>query len=198
MIQLMGEKMPKGNIMVTNLYHAGKSMQILGLGCLRIDYCSKGCILYYNENSNKSITNKTNIYMTINRSEVEKKISVKKMWYFPLIPRLKRLYSSIAIASHMMHFDRLHLEFSQNPKNVRLRLYAYGFNPFTQYGKIILTSYNLPPMMCMKREFMFLTILISSPSNPKHKIDPIIDELCTLWDDDILTDDILTYDVSLR
>ncbi|RDY03277.1 hypothetical protein CR513_13154, partial [Mucuna pruriens] len=38
---------------------------------------------------------------------------------------------------------------------------------------------------------------IQSPSNPKHKIDvylqPLIDELCMLWNDGILT-----YDVSLR
>jgi len=51
--------------------------------------------------------------------------------------------------------------------------------------------------MCMKREFMFLTVLIPGPSNPKHKIDvflqPLIDELCSLW-----TKGTLTYDVSLR
>jgi len=73
------------------------------------------------------------------------------------------------------HFDR----------NVRLGLCAYGFNPFGKYGKnyscwsIILTPYNLPPSMYMKREFIFLTILVLSPSNPYHKIDvflqPLID-----------------------
>jgi len=44
---------------------------------------------------------------------------------------------------------------------------------------------------------MFFTVLISSPSNPKHKIDmflqPLIDELCSLW-----TEGTLTYDASLR
>lgn len=38
---------------------------------------------------------------------------------------------------------------------------------------------------------MFLTVLILGSSNPKHKIDmylqSLIDELCTLWNDDILT-----------
>jgi len=51
--------------------------------------------------------------------------------------------------------------------------------------------------MCMKREFMFLIVLIPGPSNPKHNIhvflQPLIDELCILW-----TEGILTYDVSLR
>ncbi|RDY04953.1 hypothetical protein CR513_11257, partial [Mucuna pruriens] len=87
MVQLMGETMPEGNKMVTNLYHARKS-------------------------------------------------------YFPLISRLKRLYSSITTTSHMRwhsdnerdlallchpsdveawkHFDRLHPKFSKDLRNVRL------------------------------------------------------------------------------
>jgi len=81
----------------------------------------------------------------------------------------------------------MHPEFSQDPINVILGLCAYGFNPFGQYEKsyscwpIILTPYNLLLSMCMKREFMFLTILIIGHSNPKHKIDvflqSLIDEL---------------------
>ena len=62
---------------------------------------------------------------------------------------------------------------------------------------IILTPYNLPPGMCMKREFMFLIVLIPGPSDPRHKIDvylqPLIDDLCTLWNDGIPT-----FDVSLK
>ncbi|RDX73944.1 hypothetical protein CR513_46369, partial [Mucuna pruriens] len=183
MVQLMGEIMPKGNIMVTNLYHARKSVQNLGLGCLSIYCCPKGCMLFYNENSNNTITKcfacKTDRYMTTNRRGVEKKTIVKKMWYFPLIPRLKILYSSIGTTSHMRdptflchpsngevwkHFDRLHPEFSQDHMNVILRK-SYSCWP------VILTLYNLPPEICIKREFIFLIVLIPSPSNPKHKID---------------------------
>jgi len=101
------------------------------------------------------------------------------------------------------HFDIMHPDFSQNPRNVGLGLCADGFNPFGQYGKsyycwpIIPTPYNLPPSMCMKREFMFLIILVPGPSNTEHKIDvflhPLIHDLCTLW-----TERKLTYDVSLR
>ena len=75
------------------------------------------------------------------------------------------------------HFDRMHLEFSQDPRNVRLGLCSDGFSLFGQFGKtyscwlIILTLYNLPPGICKKREFMFLTVQIPSPSNPRHKID---------------------------
>ncbi|RDY05068.1 hypothetical protein CR513_11131, partial [Mucuna pruriens] len=109
-IQLMDEMMPKGNIML----HI----------CIRLGNQCKIWIWI----------------MTINRRGVEKKISFKKIYYFPLIPRQKRLHSSIATTSHMRwhnknqkdpgvlchpsdgesckHFDRLHLEFSQDPRNM--------------------------------------------------------------------------------
>ena len=49
----------------------------------------------------------------------------------------------------------------------------------------------------MTREYMFLTLIIPGPSNPKGKIDvylqPLIDELKLLWDEGIPT-----YDASLR
>ncbi|RDY01445.1 hypothetical protein CR513_15216, partial [Mucuna pruriens] len=179
MVQLMGEIMPKGNKMVTNLYHARKLVQNLGFGCLRIDCCLKGCMLYYYENSNKSITKcfvcKINRYMTNRRGDLT----------FLCHP---------SDGESWKHLDKLHPKFSQDLRNVRLGLCVDDFNPFGQYEK---TLYNLPLGMCMKREFMFLIVLIPGPSNPKYKIDvylqPLVDELLTLWNDGILT-----YDVSLR
>ncbi|KAL0374145.1 UNVERIFIED_CONTAM: hypothetical protein Sradi_3330200 [Sesamum radiatum] len=50
---------------------------------------------------------------------------------------------------------------------------------------IILTPYNLPLGMCMSSEYMFMTMVIPSPSNPKHLIDIylelLIKELQNLW-----------------
>ena len=94
-------------------------------------------------------------------------------------------------------------KFAQDPHNVRLRLCTNGFNPYDQSDKVyscwlvILTLYNLPPWICMKREFMFLTIIIPGPSNLKSKIDvymePLIDDLKMLWNEGVVT-----YDMSLR
>jgi len=104
MVQFMGNPMPKNNTMVGNFYQAKRLVQKLGLGCLKIDCCPNGCMLCYKENSDKSITNfffcKSDRYLTINRRGIEKKFPIK-MWYFPLIPRLKRSYSSMATAFHM-------------------------------------------------------------------------------------------------
>src|SRR4051812_12693533 len=45
--------------------------------------------------------------------------------------------------------------------------------------------YNLPPEMCMKRNYMMMSLLISGPKGPKNGIDvylqPLIEELKELW-----------------
>ncbi|XP_052198317.1 uncharacterized protein LOC127805607 [Diospyros lotus] len=153
-----------------------------------------------------------------------KEIPFKRMWYLPLIPRLQRIYASTITASNMRwhyenrrefgvlshpsddeawkYFDRTHPDFSTDPRNVRLGLCADGFTPYGQSGRpyscwpVIVTPYNLPPGLCLKREFMFLTVIIPGPSNPKSKIDvflqPLIDELKLLWHEGVLTYDIST------
>jgi hypothetical protein len=78
-----------------------------------------------------------------------------------------------------------------------------GFNPFglfaTPYSStpVILTIYNLPPGMCMRPEFMFLSTYISDPNSSGCNIDvclqPLIDELTQLW-----SSETLTYDVSRK
>jgi len=119
------------------------------------------------------------------------------MWYLPLAPRLQRLYSSPATARNMKwhfenvpekgvlihpsdreawkHFDRTYPNFAAEPRNVRLGLCSDGFSPFNMSGRpyscwpVIVTPYNLPPSMCMKEEYMFLTIIIPGRKNPKEK-----------------------------
>ncbi|KAL0461256.1 UNVERIFIED_CONTAM: hypothetical protein Slati_0013200 [Sesamum latifolium] len=75
------------------------------------------------------------------------------------------------------HFDQSYPDFAVESRNVRLALWTDGFAPHGQYGRtysywpVILTPYYLPPKMCMKPEYMFLTMVISGPSNPKRRID---------------------------
>ena len=56
-----------------------------------------------------------------------------------------------------------------------------------------MTPYNLPPGMCMKDVFMFLTVLYPGPRNPKGRIDvflqPLISELNQLWEMGVQTYD---------
>ncbi|KAL0372098.1 UNVERIFIED_CONTAM: hypothetical protein Scaly_0891400 [Sesamum calycinum] len=133
--------------------------------------------------------------------------------YLPITPRLQRLYASNTTAEYMSwhathetengvmchpsdaeawkYFDDTHPDFAIEPRNVRLGLCADGFAPNGQYGKsyscwpVIITPYNLPPGMCMKPKYMFLSLIIPGPANPKRLIDvylqPLIEELVQLW-----------------
>ncbi|GKD43159.1 hypothetical protein Tco_1267804 [Tanacetum coccineum] len=50
---------------------------------------------------------------------------------------------------------------------------------------VILTTYNLPPWLCMKETSLMLTMLILDPKSPVKDIDvylrPLIDDLKDLW-----------------
>ncbi|KAM3397863.1 hypothetical protein P3S68_001377 [Capsicum galapagoense] len=147
-------------------------------------------------------------------SRKRKLLPDKRTYYSSLIPRLQRLYASHTTAADMRwhhehkkengvmhhpsdseawkHFNESHPFFAAELRNVRLGLCTDGFQPFSQSGRkysswpVIFTPYNLPPEMCMKEAYMFLTIIVPGPSNPKHKIDvylqPLIKELTLLWE----------------
>ncbi|GKV35909.1 hypothetical protein SLEP1_g44111 [Rubroshorea leprosula] len=89
------------------------------------------------------------------------------------------------------HFVRTYPDFAFELRNVRLGLCTDGFSPFGQsaspYSRwlIFLIVYNLPPSMCTKPKYIFLSLIISSPQSPRKNIDvmlrPLIDELKQLW-----------------
>nr|GFB64253.1 hypothetical protein [Tanacetum cinerariifolium] len=143
-----------------------------------------------------------------------KKVPKKVLCYFPSIPRLQRLYKSSHTAKEMTwhatgnctepgkmqhpvdgkawkDFDTKYLDFDAEPRNVRLGLAADGFNPFGNLSQsynmwpVILTTYNLPPWLCMKESYFMLTLLIPSPTSPGKDIDVylrlLIDDLKDLW-----------------
>nr|GEX80086.1 hypothetical protein [Tanacetum cinerariifolium] len=73
------------------------------------------------------------------------------------------------------------------PRNVRLWLAADGFNPFGNLSQsysmwpVTLTTYNMPPWLCMKESSFMLTLLNPGPKSPGKDIDvylrPLIDDL---------------------
>ncbi|XP_058784647.1 uncharacterized protein LOC131659476 [Vicia villosa] len=227
-VDFIRKALPNENRMPKNFYNAKKSVEKLGLGCIKIHCCPNGCMIYYHPHDKHLRKCKIfgeDRYKHVIRNGKSKEIPLKKIWYFPFIPRLQRLYSSMQTASQMRwhhenvrepgylshssdgeawkHFDESYPELTMDPRNVKIGLCADGFAPFDKTGKnyscwpVIVTPYNLPPWMCMRREFLFLTIIIPGPSNPKNKIDvclqPLIDDLKVLWNDGVMT-----YDVSLQ
>ena len=135
------------------------------------------------------------------------KVPAKVMWYFPVIPRFKRMFKSSSTAElltwhstnqriqdgQMRHpadspswrnIDYRWPAFGSEPRNLRLALAADGINPHNngltnRYScwPVVLVTYNLPPWLCMKRKFMMLTILVSGPHEPGNNIDVFLQPL---------------------
>ncbi|GKD83249.1 retrotransposon protein, putative, ty3-gypsy subclass [Tanacetum coccineum] len=112
-----------------------------------------------------------------------KKVPKKVLCYFSIIPRLKRVYKSSHTAKEMT--------WHATGKCTEPGLAADGFNPFGNLNQsysiwpVILTTYNLPPWLCMKESYFMLTLLIHGPKSPGNNIDvhlrPFIDDLKDLW-----------------
>ncbi|KAJ8750589.1 hypothetical protein K2173_015756 [Erythroxylum novogranatense] len=212
-LEWYNESLPADHTMVDSFYNMKKLIRGLGLPVKKIDCCRLGCMLYWGDDMNLEQCKFCGQprFKPRKCSMKHKLVPWKQMYYFPLTPRLQRLYASNVTASHMRwhaeheqedgvmthpsdalawkHFNDTHVEFAVESRNVRLGLSTDGFQPFGQSGKqysswpIIINPYNLPPWMW--------------PTNSKQKIDvflqPLISELQQLWDYGVQT-----YDVSKK
>ncbi|XP_057246859.1 uncharacterized protein LOC125499462 [Beta vulgaris subsp. vulgaris] len=166
---------------------------------LKIDACVNDCMLFWKDDEQLEyckICNASRWKQGKNSGEIRtkengKRIPEKVLRYFPLKPRLQRLFMCSKTAHHM----RWHHE--------RLGLISDGFNPFSNVAKpysiwpVMLVPYNLPPSMCMKPSSMLLSMLIPGPKGPGDAIDvylqPLIEELKELWEVGVET-----YDASKK
>ncbi|XP_074323278.1 uncharacterized protein LOC141660213 [Apium graveolens] len=127
-------------------------------------------------------------------------LPAKVMWYFPIIPRFKRMFKSPS-TTELMCWHAQHRKqdgkmrhpadspswkniyyrwpsFGSEPRNLRLALSVDGVNPHNnglsnRYScwPVILVTYNLHPWLCMKRKFMMLSIMVPGPHEPGNNID---------------------------
>ncbi|GJS31282.1 hypothetical protein Tco_0491902 [Tanacetum coccineum] len=177
----------KGYKLPPSYYAIKKTFKTIGLGYESIHACVNDCFLFRGDN-NKDLhfcpVCKTSRWKDSNTPG--KKVPKKVLRYFPIIPRLQRLYKSSHTAKEMTWHAT-----EEKPRNVRLGLAADGFNPFGNLSQaysmwpVILTTYNLPPWLCMKESSFMLTLLIPGPKSPGKDIDvylrPLIDDLKVLW-----------------
>jgi hypothetical protein len=94
--------LPEGNRLKENFYAAKSMMKPLGLGYQKIDMCPNFCMLYYLENAEMTEC------MTCGHSRYKPRtgrgktlVAYKKLRYFPITPRLQRLFMSLRTAEHM-------------------------------------------------------------------------------------------------
>ena len=109
LLELLIEAFPQIMHFPSSYYESKKMIKHLGLGYEKIDACPNNCILYRGEFSEKNECPKCNAprwkskYDTSSENGTTKKGEpVKVLRYFPLIPRLKRLYMSSKTAEEMI------------------------------------------------------------------------------------------------
>lgn len=218
--------LPANNRAPKSYYEIKKLTRSLGLPMHKIDVCEDNCMLFWKDDEKLLKCRFCGKDRYKPKAEGGgKNIPYQRMFYMPIGDRLKRLYQSERTASHMRwhaehlspegemhhpsdgeawkHFQKVYPQFALEPRNVYLALSTDGFNPGGMHSQdhsvwpVMVTTYNLPPDMCMKRENLFLSVLVPGPKHPKKSLDiylqPLIEELKDLW-----TNGINTYDVSKK
>ncbi|XP_031107361.1 uncharacterized protein LOC116012037 isoform X1 [Ipomoea triloba] len=206
LLELLKECLPDGNTLPHSHYESKSMLCNLGLGYTNIHACKYDCVLFWKELE----TNECCPICGTSRWKVKgskgKNIPHKILRYFPLKPRLQRLFMSKKIANDMRwhkerridddeylrhpadskawkDFDKEFPWFANDARNVRLGLASDGFNPFGNMSNaysmwpVILIPYNLPPWMCMKESFFMLTLLIPGPKALGRDIDVYLQPL---------------------
>jgi len=201
-LDLFNEVLPEGSALPKNFYEAKQLRKGLGFEYKSIHACKNDCVLFWKENEEKQACP----VCGESRWKGKKNVPVKVLRYFPLKPRLQRLYMCKKTAhdmrwheekrvkndGYMRHpadslawqsFDNQYPEFGLEARNVRLGLTTDGFNPFgnmsTSYSTwpVVLIPYNLPPWRCMKAPNFLLTLLIPGPRSPGNDIDVFMQPL---------------------
>ncbi|XP_062013912.1 uncharacterized protein LOC133730309 [Rosa rugosa] len=201
------EYLPEGNEIPSSMYEAKKSLSALGMDYTKIHACPNDCILYRKQYADDTIcpTCGTSRWKICKNKKEREGVPAKVLWYFPPIPRFKRMFQSTetskALTWHATErnkdglirhpvdsaawklVDEKWADFGNEPRNLRLALSSDGFNPFSSLSSkyscwpVILVTYNLPPWLVMKRKHMMLTLLISGPKQPGNDIDVYLEPL---------------------
>nr|XP_017228740.1 PREDICTED: uncharacterized protein LOC108204008 [Daucus carota subsp. sativus] len=203
LLESVGSFLPKGNVLPPNMYEAKKTLTDLGLEYVKFHDCPNDCVLYRGpvlESLDECPKCQISRWKIAKDGKVRINVPARVMWYFPIIPRFKRLFKSADTAKLMSwhannrskdgkmrhpsdspswrNVDSRWPEFGSEDINIRLGLAADGINLYNnglnnRYScwPVMLVTYNLPPWLCMKRKFMMLTTLISGPHEPGNNID---------------------------
>ena len=194
LLALLKDMLPEDNVLPNRTYETKKMLCSIGMSYDKIHACPNDCVLFRNEYASLNECPKCGV------SRYKNKLSpAKVLWYFPVIPRFRRMFRSETDSRHLtwhaderiidgkyrhpadspqwLKIDNDYPEFGEESRNLRLALSTDGMNPHgiqsishsTWPGIIMI--YNLPPWRCMKRKYMMLSMLISGPKQPGNDID---------------------------
>ncbi|XP_019225907.1 PREDICTED: uncharacterized protein LOC109207443 [Nicotiana attenuata] len=151
LLGLLKDALPEGEKLPPSFYETKKIVEGLGLKYEKIHACPNDCMLFRKEFANKNVS-ECKICGASRWKNDARKIPANVLRYFPLKPRLQRLFMSSETSKamrwhHEEHnkdgvlrypadsdawktFDSKYPEFTGDPRNVRLGLASDGFNPF--------------------------------------------------------------------
>ncbi|XP_030936566.1 uncharacterized protein LOC115961784 [Quercus lobata] len=92
MLELLTKVLPKGNLVSRSTYEAKKILRDLGMSYEHIDACKNDCALFWKENENLDKCPVCEAPRYKDTHAQGKMIPHKVLRYFPLTPRLRRLY----------------------------------------------------------------------------------------------------------
>ncbi|KAL4564962.1 hypothetical protein LXL04_029041 [Taraxacum kok-saghyz] len=207
LLELLHDLFPEDNGLPISTYQAKKLMCPMGLEVERIHACPNNCMLFRKEFENKHncVSCGASRYKRKKDSdEVGDDVTkngppAKMLWYLPIIPRLKRLFSNeneakllcwhseecvidgklrhVADSPQWRNIDNKYPEFGHEMRNIRFGLSSDGINPFgnrsSRYSTwpVLLYIYNLPPWLYMKWKYIMMSLLIQGPTQPGNDID---------------------------
>jgi hypothetical protein len=214
LLKIVKNMLPEGNELPSTTYEAKKMVCPLGLDVQKIHACLNDCILYRGEYENlEACPVCSALRYKIRRDDpgdvdgepVKKRVPAKLVWYFPIIPRLKRFFKNKdnaklirwhkedrkedhmirhpADGSQWRNLNREYPQFDNDPRNIRFALSADGMNPYGEFGSahstwpVTLCMFNLPPWLCLKRKFIMMPVLIEGPKEPGNDIDVFLQPL---------------------
>ncbi|WCJ37986.1 hypothetical protein M5689_019073 [Euphorbia peplus] len=187
LLELLIDAFPEGVHLPKSFYESKKLVKALGLDYEKIHSFMP-----------KPLSNNGNSVDDVENRLGSKKKPSKILRYFPLIPRLQRLFSSTKTSNDMRWheecrkkdgflrhpadggawkgFNVRYSDFASDARNVRLALSSDGFNPYrtmsTSYSTwpVVLITYNMSPWSCMKRSSFILSMIIPGEKGPGNSI----------------------------
>ncbi|XP_052159498.1 uncharacterized protein LOC127777020 [Oryza glaberrima] len=202
LLAILQQAIPNGKSLLGTFVEARKIIGKLGLNYVKIHVCAKNCQLYRKDKANDDFCSKCGTSRwknkedktTLTKKERRRATPRKVLRYFPIKPRLKRLFmhkeSATALRWHdegrtkddaLRHpadskawkdIDTRYPTFASDSRNIRFAMASDGFNPFGTMSStyscwpVVLVPYNLPPWLCMKASSLMLALIIPGPSYP--------------------------------
>ena len=200
--------LPEENVLHTSLYEVKRFLKSFDMGYEKIHACVNDCCLFrkeFEKLDNCPNCNASRWKINMRTGDVKKGIPQKVLRYFPIIPRLKRMFRSEKMAKDLrwhcsnkstdgksrhlvdsVTWDQMNDKyplFAAEERNLRLGLSTDGFNPFKMKNvnysawPVLLVNYNMSREKCMKEENIMLSLLIPGPTQPGNNIDVYLEPL---------------------